>query len=140
VHIPTGKWYIGSRTAKGCHKNDGYICSSKIVKPLILKNPKEWRREILGIGTADYIRKLENKILKKLDARNDPESYNLHNGDGKFSYNLGSPGRWQSKETKEKIRNSLLNKKHTPERRKNISIAITKLHKKRREMKNASST
>lgn len=24
THIPTGKWYVGSRTAKGSHPNDGY--------------------------------------------------------------------------------------------------------------------
>ena len=24
THIPTQKWYVGSRTAKGCHQADGY--------------------------------------------------------------------------------------------------------------------
>ena len=24
IHIPTQKWYVGSRTAKGCHQADGY--------------------------------------------------------------------------------------------------------------------
>jgi hypothetical protein len=43
VHIPTGKWYIGSRTRVGSHPNDGYYCSSKTVKPLILANPNEWK-------------------------------------------------------------------------------------------------
>ena len=27
THIPTQKWYVGSRTAVGCHIDDGYICS-----------------------------------------------------------------------------------------------------------------
>lgn len=48
TNIPTGKWYIGVRTKNGCHINDGYICSSKIVKPLILSNPSDWKRDILA--------------------------------------------------------------------------------------------
>jgi hypothetical protein len=32
THIPTSKWYVGSRTAPGCHPDDGYICSSKLIK------------------------------------------------------------------------------------------------------------
>lgn len=27
THTPSNKWYIGSRTKKKCHPNDGYICS-----------------------------------------------------------------------------------------------------------------
>ena len=27
IHIPTGKWYIGSRTRVGSHPDDGYYCS-----------------------------------------------------------------------------------------------------------------
>jgi hypothetical protein len=38
THIPSQKWYVGSRTGKGCHPDDGYICSSKIVKPMITEN------------------------------------------------------------------------------------------------------
>jgi hypothetical protein len=41
THLPSGKWYVGSRTAKGCHPEDGYYCSSKEVKPLILANPQD---------------------------------------------------------------------------------------------------
>lgn len=98
VHLPTGKWYIGSRTAQGCHPNDGYICSSKTVKPLILENAQAWRREVLCVGDPEYILKLEADVLIMLDAKNDPQSYNLHNGDGKFTtrgvepWNKGKPG------------------------------------------------
>ena len=35
-HISTNMWYVGSRTAKNCHPNDGYICSSAFVKSMIL--------------------------------------------------------------------------------------------------------
>ena len=81
----TGKWYIGSRTAKGCHINDGYTCSSKIVKPLIESNHGDWSREILAMGEHKFMVQVEAEILQELNARNDPDSYNLHNGDGKFS-------------------------------------------------------
>jgi hypothetical protein len=85
THIPTSKWYIGVRTKKGCHPNDGYICSSKIVKPMIQENPEEWKREILYTGKPQEMIQIESKILSKFDAKNDPNSYNLQNGDGNFT-------------------------------------------------------
>lgn len=78
-------WYVGSRTAKGCHPDDGYICSSRSVKPLITESPEQWVRHILVIGEPTYIRELENSYLTSVDAKNNPNSYNMHNGDGKFS-------------------------------------------------------
>lgn len=79
THIPSQKWYIGSRTAKGCHLTDGYICSSNIVKPMILENKNDWKREILVIGEPKYIRNMERKILCFFDAQNDPNSFNMNN-------------------------------------------------------------
>ena len=87
----TGKWYIGSRTAKGCHPGDGYICSSKIVKPMILENRDDWVRDVLCIGEPSYICELEAEYLKLINANDNSYSYNLHNGDGKFSM-TGMPG------------------------------------------------
>jgi hypothetical protein len=81
----TGKYYVGSRTAKNCHPMDGYICSSRVVKPLILENPADWEREVLVIGSSDYIRELESSYLRQINAKTDPLSYNMHNGDGKFT-------------------------------------------------------
>jgi hypothetical protein len=72
-------WYVGSRTSKKCHPNDGYICSSKTVKPLIMSNPLEWVREIVDIGLPDDMYNLETDILRLFDARNDPKSFNKHN-------------------------------------------------------------
>lgn len=85
TQLSTGMWYIGSRTAKGCHPDDGYICSSKIVKPLIVENTDDWQREILCVGAPRYIRTLEGLILSFLDAKSDCNSYNLNNADAKFS-------------------------------------------------------
>ena len=85
IHLPSGKWYIGCRTAKGCHPNDGYITSSKIVKGLIKNNQAEWHREILYTGTPEEVLALEVTLLEQFDAKNNPLSYNQHNGDGKFT-------------------------------------------------------
>ena len=85
IHIPTQKWYVGSRTAPGSNPSDGYFCSSKIVKPMIQSNPSEWSREILAISDPKYILDLETKYLISTDAKNDPMCFNRHNGDGKFT-------------------------------------------------------
>jgi hypothetical protein len=82
IHKPTGMWYIGSRTAKGCHINDGYICSSKIVKPMIEKNPEEWERYILHTGTPKDMRKMETLLLIEANAKKNMMSFNRNNGDG----------------------------------------------------------
>ena len=81
----TGKWYVGSRTAKNCKPNEGYICSSRHVKPMYMANPSDWVREILVVGPVDYIRDLETKYLNYFDAKHNVMSFNLHNGDGKFT-------------------------------------------------------
>ena len=81
----TGQWYIGSRTARGCHPDDGYICSSRRLRPLIESDQNNWQREILGIGEPADMITLECRLLEALDAKNDPLSYNQHNGDGRFT-------------------------------------------------------
>lgn len=85
IHLPTGKWYIGSRTAKGCHPQDGYISSSQLIKPLIKQNPTEWKREIIKTGSPEEMIKLETTLLESLDAKHNPMSFNQHTGDGKFT-------------------------------------------------------
>ena len=96
TEISTGKWYIGSRIAKGCHPGDGYLCSSRIVKPLIKTNPLNWTREILHTGSPSAIILLESEILHYLDAKNDPTSYNMHNGDGNFTTHKNYPANRKS--------------------------------------------
>ena len=115
------KWYVGSRTKEGCHPDDGYICSSKI-KSEILTEQKNWVREILAIGNSTYIRNLEANFLVLLDAKNDPLSYNKHNGDGKFT----TAGKKDTTETRLKksvahtgkhigVNNNFYGKKHSIE-------------------------
>jgi hypothetical protein len=85
THQPTLRWYIGSRTAQGCHPADGYICSSRQVRPLIESAGSEWTRTVISTGTPKDMLELETAILELFDAKNDPRSYNQHNGDGQFT-------------------------------------------------------
>ena len=78
INKNTKQWYVGSRTAKKCHVNDGYVCPSKYVRPLIKTSRGE-------SGIAEDMIKLETMILTALDAINDTSSLNKHNGDGKFT-------------------------------------------------------
>lgn len=84
THKPTLRWYVGCRTAKNCHPDDGYICSSKTVKPLIEQAPQDWERSILATGDVEQIRLLEAEVLTLADAMNDARSFNKHNQNGKF--------------------------------------------------------
>lgn len=142
----TGMWYVGCRTAKGCFPDDGYICSSKHLKPLIEANPYDWEREVLMYGGSEYVREIEAKFLQYLDAKADTTSYNRHNGDMKF-HTIGatlteeqrrkksesSKGRVVSEETKEKLRqkrmgadNPFYGKQHTPEHMDKIKAALAR--------------
>jgi hypothetical protein len=127
THLPTGKWYIGSRSAKGCHPDDGYICSSKTVKPMILEFKNEWLREVIATGTKEKMRELETNILKSLDAKNNSMSFNKHNNDGlRFPNNEGEKnfmfGKNHTQESIEKMSNAGKGKKRSEEARRNISL------------------
>jgi hypothetical protein len=133
IHLPTGKWYIGSRTAKGCHPEDGYISSSQLIKPLIKQNPAEWKREIIKTGSPEEMIKLETTLLESLDAKSNPMSFNQHNGDGKFT----RTGVLVSEETRKKQSESI--KKVHPNRGKPSpnrgKIASEETRKKQSESK-----
>lgn len=107
THIPSQKWYVGSRTATGCHINDGYICSSNDVYSMILENKNDWSRQVLCIGKPKYIVNLEAEYLQVLDAKNDPMSFNMHNGDGKFT----TTGRKEPEKAKQRRIQKLIGKK-----------------------------
>jgi hypothetical protein len=107
THIPTQKWYVGSRTAVGCHIDDGYICSSIEVYSMIVENKSEWERAVLCISEPTEIVKLEAGYLKLLDAKNDPMSFNRHNGDGKFT----TTGRKEPAAAKQRRIQKLIGKK-----------------------------
>jgi hypothetical protein len=79
THLPTLKWYVGVRFAIGCNPSDGYICSSKTVKPMILANPLDWKRSIIATGLPAEMRELETTILQTVNARKDVRSFNKAN-------------------------------------------------------------
>ena len=86
THKPTQRWYIGSRTAFGCHIDDGYICSSDLVCKDIQENADEWSRAILAEGHPDEMLALEVALLDKLTAIDNERSLNQTNGTGKIIY------------------------------------------------------
>ena len=94
VHLPTLKWYIGFHNGK----SRNYVCSSKLVKAHILKNPNEWNRDIIQYGSELEMFQLESLILQILDAKNDPRSFNGHNNDGEKFNTIGRTKEFMSAE------------------------------------------
>ena len=121
THIPTQKWYGGSRTAKGCHPDDGYICSSIGVRQMIINDRANWVREILVVGEPRYIRMLEGEYLTALNAQADPVSYNGHNAKSEW-HRTGKP---QSDATKKKLAAINTGKHHSDKTKAQMSIDRT---------------
>lgn len=94
-NIKTNRLYIGWH--KG-HINDGYICSSKPLLEEYNIDPSNFERYIISRGTINQMVTLETIILRSVDARNNPEYYNQHNGNGKYLHTLP-----HTKETREKM-------------------------------------
>lgn len=148
TELSTGKWYIGSRSAKNCHVNDGYTCSSKLVKQLILENSNNWSREILWVGDRQSAVQIESLILQLLNAAKDPDSYNQSNANGKFytsgmvAHNRGKLHSEESKrkmsekrsnpslETRNKISATVVGRKKSIDHCKNLTLAMLNREKK----------
>ena len=83
THLPTLMWYVGSHTSKTEQIEESYICSSKYVKPLVIANPSEWKREIIATDSSPTgvtsMLSLEEEILMTFDAKNDNRSFNRNN-------------------------------------------------------------
>lgn len=89
-HIPTEKHYYGSRYAKGATPSElgvSYFSSSKEVHALIEKYGKESFVYTVRqhFETPEEALLWETKLLNRIDAKNNPNWINQHNGDGKFS-------------------------------------------------------
>jgi hypothetical protein len=136
-HRPTGKHYIGRKTAKGCHPDDllkTYFTSSEIVEPMAKANPEDF--EILYIRTFDDKDKaiqVEEELLTWVDAENREEYFNRHNGGKNFRSRWDDPEYrkkcskvrelWDDPEYREKI----TQQRNTPEyRQKRSQIAKMK--------------
>lgn len=134
THIPTLKWYVGSRTRKNCHPNDGYTCSSHYVKAEIKNNPTDWHRTIIASGEPIEMRLLEAEILQTFNAKKDPRSFNRDNGDGNFS----TTGKPRSPKATKKQKEKLIGRKYTEKHRLAISAALSGKPKSETHRKNLS--
>ncbi len=81
--MPSEMFYIGRHTGT---EDDGYICSSELVRPLIEARPKEWQREILETGTFEQMEIAEILHLKRCNAVDNPMCLNQTNGKGKIVF------------------------------------------------------
>jgi len=95
---------------------------------MILESREEWVRELMMVGEPKYVRSTESKFLEHVDAKNDPMSFNRHNGNGDFT----NAGMKMSKEFCLNIQRSrtgkssgMLNKPHSDETK--AKIAATKI-------------
>jgi hypothetical protein len=103
TQISTGKKYLGSKAKRGWNpsRHMEYICSSKVVKPMILGNPNDWKYEILEVAGPDecaYIADKETYMLQEVNARDNPLYFNQHNNDGIFS-RVGVPHTEETRKT-----------------------------------------
>jgi len=142
THLPTLMWYIGSRTSKKAHPNDGYITSSKIVKAKIKVHPTEWKREIIEIGDPVSMYNLEQELLGLSEAWTDRRSFNYSLPFGPITKetlarrtkvgeqnSINLKGKKRSRESIEKARNTMLSlgikRPCSIETRKQISLTKT---------------
>lgn len=72
----------------GAHKgtpDDGYVSSSKSFMEIYEKRPQDFKRVIVAnCDTFENALHQEALLCKAVGAAQNPEYYNLHNGDGKF--------------------------------------------------------
>jgi|11BtaG_2_1085332.scaffolds.fasta_scaffold02929_3 group I intron endonuclease len=106
-----GMYYVGSH--KGS-VDDSYKGSGKRFKKAYNKRPECFTREVFYIG--EHYRELEEFILDTVDAKSNPNYYNLING----SFNCKF-----SREQRDKISNSLTGKKHSNESKRKMSLSRT---------------
>ncbi|PTR04968.1 group I intron endonuclease [Nitrosomonas nitrosa] len=137
-HKVTGKWYIGSRTAKGSHPEElfrpiekyiegkskghrkGYFTSSRLVRKNIKLDGgiKNFKVESVKIfDTKDKALFCEALLHKLFDIENDKDYLNKHNQGSKFT----TAGITPSAETRKKM--SLAKKGMSEETRKKMSLA-----------------
>lgn len=119
------KLYVGSHKGK---IDDGYICSSKIMKEEYLKRPNDFVRQIIATGLLSDIRQLESRILRSASARSDSCFYNKHENDG-FYFDGWKKGE-MSHEHRKKLSEAASKRIRTIEH-------IEKLHEGRRNSKNS---
>lgn len=139
VYITTNhinnKKYIGQH--KIGNRDDWYLGSGKLIKRAFEKYGREnFSKEILAYANSqDELNDLEINIIKLYNAVDDENFYNL--AEGGHTNNFSNKNDIELKEIRNKIRNSLLGKKKSPEsikkrtqtrKEKNISTFSGKKH------------
>lgn len=128
------KYYVGRHWG---HEDDGYICSSNLMRTNYSRRKKDFRRRIISkIFTCqedlvleeqrwlDMIKPEECKIRYyniSLNAKTPSHRGRKHTEETKEKMRNAALGRKVCKEAKEKIRNTLTGRKLSEEHRKNIS-------------------
>lgn len=134
THKPSGKKYYGVRFKKNCHPSDlwnKYFSSSKIVHRLIEQDGIDsFDFEIRQtFSSKDKAIEWELKVIQKLKLHNNVNWLNMSVGKAQSnSTSFGMLGKFCSEETKRKIgeaqlgsKNHMFGKTHSPESRKKIS-------------------
>jgi group I intron endonuclease len=129
-NIMNGKVYIGKTiasldTRKWQHEHKRSNCT--YFKRAIEKHGKDsFRWEIIDSGKSiEQLNQLENWWIEYMKSANPANGYNLM---------TGGQGSTQSENTKNKISKALKGIPKSIEARKNISKAVTEVHRKRREL------
>ena len=146
THLSSGKWYVGSKSSKNCHpdNHEKYICSSRIVKPMIKENRNDWNYKILDIGEVKYIRDLEKQYLRSYNAKDDPMSFNRSNASCEYD-RTGQKDSYITRKKKSLARQGELNpmfgkrgadcphfgKTHSDLRKQNQSVGVSNYAKNR---------
>lgn len=110
-NLSTNRIYVGFHKGQ---TDDGYICSSAILREEYTEDPNNFERMIIAHGTVEDMVALEEAILVAVDAKNNPAFYNQHNGNGLYfckqhtkesrkKIGLAQLGRKRSEETKRKM-------------------------------------
>lgn len=83
------KSYCGAHKIRNNNENDGYICSSKLVLALYYKNPKNFKRFILGrFSTAREADRFEKKSINRYNSFKN--GYNRTKNGGTYRANTKS--------------------------------------------------
>jgi hypothetical protein len=119
----TNMLYVGSHKGSS---GDGYICSSKYMLEQYNIRPHDFTRKIIAEGTFSDIRKLEEVILKSVNAAKSEEYYNQSNSNGEFTlkFHTEKSKKAIGEANKGNVRKDLSERNKlglTPETRKKIS-------------------
>jgi hypothetical protein len=96
------------------------------MKEQYLNRPNDFTRKIIATGSCKDMTNLETVLLRSVDAKNDDQFYNRHNGDGFYRYGA------LTEEAKNKISKTLTGKSYLTEegRRRKSELLKNNSYKK----------